>query len=85
MIGCSEGKIPLVRALKEPGGEDEERRLFYVATTRAKDQLYLCHTAIDSVRGMGKRILNPSRFINELVSRTADPRELPFDQWIIDE
>ena len=85
MIGCSEGKIPLARALKEPGGEDEERRLFYVAMTRAKDQLYLCHTAIDFVRGMGRRVLNPSRFINELVSSTADPGEFPFDQWVIDE
>ena len=31
MVWCSEGMIPLARALKEPGGEEEERRLFYVA------------------------------------------------------
>jgi len=85
MICCSEGKIPLARALKEPGGEDEERRLFYVATTRAKDQLYFCHTAIDFMKGMRKRVLNPSRFIKELAPSTAEPGEFPFDQWVVDE
>ncbi len=85
MIGCSEGKIPLARALKEPGGEDEERRLFYVATTRAKDQLYFCHTAVDFVKGMKRKLLNPSRFIKELAPSHADPDEFPFDQWVVDE
>ena len=54
MIWCSEGMIPLARALKEPGGEEEERRLFYVATTRAKDELYLCYPLTDYARGDGK-------------------------------
>jgi len=85
MICCSEGKIPLARALKEPGGEDEERRLFYVATTRAKDQLYFCHTAIDFMKGMRSRALNPSRFIKELAPPSAEPGEYPFDQWVVDE
>ena len=39
MLWCAEGMLPLARALKEPDGEEEERRLFYVAVTRAKDQL----------------------------------------------
>ncbi|MBM4315726.1 MAG: ATP-dependent helicase, partial [Deltaproteobacteria bacterium] len=43
MVWCSEGMMPLSRALREPGGEEEERRLFYVAATRAKDHLYLCY------------------------------------------
>ena len=42
LIWCADGMIPLQRAVKEEGGEEEERRLFYVAVTRAKDQLYLC-------------------------------------------
>ena len=35
--------FPNARALGEPGGEDEERRIFYVAVTRAMDELYLTY------------------------------------------
>jgi DNA helicase-2/ATP-dependent DNA helicase PcrA len=85
IIWCAEGMIPLARALNEAGGEEEERRLFYVATTRAKDQLYLCHPLIDYSRGMGMVPLRPSRFIEELEQDTSHPTELPYEQWIIDE
>ncbi|HET6490134.1 MAG TPA: ATP-dependent helicase [Syntrophales bacterium] len=85
IIWCAEGMIPLARALNEAGGEEEERRLFYVATTRAKDQLYLCHPLIDYSRGMGMVPLRPSRFIEELEQDTSHPTELPYEQWLIDE
>jgi DNA helicase-2/ATP-dependent DNA helicase PcrA len=85
MIWCCEGMLPLARALKEPGGEEEERRLFYVAVTRAKDQLYLCYPLYDPNRSMGYLPLSPSRFIRELTSVTSRNREKPFDQWLIDE
>ena len=85
IIWCAEGMIPLARALDETGGEEEERRLFYVATTRAKDQLYLCHPLIDYSRGMGMVPLRPSRFIEELEEDAFHPTELPYEQWIIDE
>ncbi|MCK9229788.1 MAG: UvrD-helicase domain-containing protein [Syntrophales bacterium] len=84
MIRCSEGAMPLERALKEPGGVDEERRLFYVAATRAKDQLYLCHTLVDSGRGGWGRRLSPSRFINELAPARLPAKERPFEQWIVE-
>ena len=65
LIGCADGMIPLGRALKEEGGEEEERRMFYVACTRAKDKLCLCYPKIKHTRS--KIInLNPSRFIEEL-------------------
>ncbi len=38
-----EDSFPNARALGEPGGEDEERRIFYVAVTRAMDELYLTY------------------------------------------
>ena len=85
IIWCAEGMIPLARALNEAGGEEEERRLFYVAATRAKDQLYLCHPLLDYSRGMGMVPLRPSRFIEELEQDVGHPEELPFEQWIIDE
>ncbi|MBU1743795.1 MAG: ATP-dependent helicase [Proteobacteria bacterium] len=85
MIWCSEGMIPLARALKEPGGEEEERRLFYVATTRAKDELYLCYPLTDYARGMGNLPVSPSRFIMELSSYSAKAKDRPYDQWQIDD
>ncbi len=85
LIWCAEGMIPLNRALKEPGGEEEERRLFYVATTRAKDQLYLCYPVTDYARGMGSLPLGPSRFIRELRPSSSRSRDLPYEQWLVDE
>jgi DNA helicase-2/ATP-dependent DNA helicase PcrA len=84
MLWCSEGMIPLMRALKEPGGEEEERRLFYVAVTRAKDQLYLCYPLTDYARGMGHLPVSPSRFIMELSTYSAPVMDRPYDQWQID-
>lgn len=84
VVWCSEGMMPLARALKEPGGEEEERRLFYVAATRAKDQLYLCYPLTDYARGMGNLPVSPSRFISELSPYTAKAKDRPYDQWLID-
>ena len=39
--GAEEGFIPHERSLEEEGGKEEERRLFYVAITRAKDKLFI--------------------------------------------
>jgi superfamily I DNA/RNA helicase len=46
-------------------GEEEERRLFYVAATRAKDELYLTHPRLRMGKG-GDAWQTPSRFLNEL-------------------
>jgi DNA helicase-2/ATP-dependent DNA helicase PcrA len=84
MVWCSEGMMPLSRALKEPGGEEEERRLFYVAATRAKDHLYLCYPLTDYARGMGNLPVSPSRFILELSPYASRAKDRPYDQWLID-
>ena len=84
MIWCSEGMMPLARALNDPGGEEEERRLFYVAATRAKDQLYLCYPLMDYARGMGNTIVRPSRFIMELSSDSRGSREMPYERWQVE-
>ncbi|ABC77352.1 ATP-dependent helicase [Syntrophus aciditrophicus] len=84
LVGCAEGMIPLERAVQEAGGEEEERRLFYVAATRAKDYLYLCYPQTDYSRWAGFANLSPSRFIRELVP-SSRKKELPFEHWVVEE
>ncbi len=65
VVWCAEGRFPNPKAVEE-GGIEEERRLFYVAATRAMDQLYLCYPLMIFDRQIGSVILRPSRFIAEL-------------------
>lgn len=65
LIWCAEGRFPNPKSLEE-GNLEEERRLFYVATTRAMDELYLCYPLLIFDRQIGHVILKPSRFISEL-------------------
>ena len=67
VVWCAEGRFPNPKAVEE-GGVEEERRLFYVAATRAMDQLYLCYPLMIFDRQIGSVILRPSRFIAELKS-----------------
>ena len=62
VLWLAEGRFPSSRA------EDieEERRLFYVACTRAKDELVLCHPYVARDRYRVDVILEPSRFLAEL-------------------
>jgi DNA helicase-2/ATP-dependent DNA helicase PcrA len=85
LIWCAEGMLPLARALDDEGGVEEERRLFYVASTRAKDQLYLCYPLADYRRGTGSMIVQPSRFIRELAPRFRGMGERPYEEWLVDE
>jgi DNA helicase II / ATP-dependent DNA helicase PcrA len=43
IAGLEEGLFPMARALDEPDGIEEERRIFYVGITRARRKLYLLH------------------------------------------
>lgn len=61
MIQCNEGVIPYKKA-KLPPELEEERRMFYVAMTRAKRKLLICYGKERS----GKE-LSPSRFVRELL------------------
>ena len=71
IIWCAEGRFPNPKAVEE-GATEEERRLFYVASTRAMDELYLCYPLLTFERQVGHVILKPSRFISELESTTYD-------------
>jgi len=64
IVGCEDGSFPHMKALEE-GGEEEERRLCYVAITRARSRLYMTWTRERQLFGRSERNL-PSRFIDEL-------------------
>lgn len=66
--------FPNYRALGEPGGEDEERRIFYVAVTRAMDELYLSYPLLISRGGRGPSVVaTPSRFLSEIDPSLYEP------------
>lgn len=64
LIGLADGLLPLTRAIDE-GDVEEERRLFYVACTRAENTLYL-FTPRFTTAGEGYRPLDPCRFLEEM-------------------
>ena len=61
-----EESFPHGRALDEPEGEDEERRIFYVAVSRAQHELILTYPLTVSRGGRGSFLARPSRFLLEL-------------------
>jgi len=76
VIMLCDGLFPSGRSLESPEGEEEERRLFYVAITRAKNELYLSYPlerATFSKTG-GDGMQRPSRFLSEI------PRAL-LNEW----
>lgn len=66
IIEANEGQIPYKKALKEQGTE-EERRLFYVAMTRAKELLKIIY-----VKKKNGKDVSPSRFVEELLENVND-------------
>ncbi len=66
VLWCDEEMFPSAKALGE-GNDAEERRLFYVAITRAKDELLFCVPSTRFLPGNGGTLyLRPSRFIKEI-------------------
>jgi DNA helicase-2/ATP-dependent DNA helicase PcrA len=75
VIMLCEGLFPSARSLNRPENEEEERRLFYVAITRARNELYLTYPLVRALSGAGSdaRQLR-SRFLSEI------PGDL-LDEW----
>jgi DNA helicase-2/ATP-dependent DNA helicase PcrA len=68
VIMLCDGLFPSSRSTESNDGEEEERRLFYVSVTRAKNELYLCYPLIRGGFGQsgGDVFQSPSRFLSEI-------------------
>jgi len=67
VVGMEEGIFPSSRSLLEPTVLEEERRLCYVAITRAREKLYLCNAEMRMLYGK-TQYNQPSRFLEEIPS-----------------
>jgi DNA helicase-2/ATP-dependent DNA helicase PcrA len=66
VIWMTDGMFPSSRSLESDEAVEEERRLFYVAVTRAKDELYLTYPHMRLNAGYGEMMQRPSRFLAEV-------------------
>ena len=66
ILSLADGRFPLGRALRSQDDEEEERRLFYVAVTRARKYLYFCYPQWGRDRERQRVLLRPSRFLGEI-------------------
>jgi DNA helicase-2/ATP-dependent DNA helicase PcrA len=74
IIGLEDGVFPHLRSLGEPLELEEERRLAYVALTRAQERLYLTHAWSRTLYG-GTQYNPPSRFLDEVPDRLVEAIE----------
>jgi DNA helicase-2/ATP-dependent DNA helicase PcrA len=74
VIWMTDGMFPSARSLESDEAIEEERRLFYVAVTRAEDELYLTYPNLRLNAGYGEMLQRPSRFLAEV------PKEL-LEEW----
>jgi DNA helicase-2/ATP-dependent DNA helicase PcrA len=75
LIGLADGQFPGRRSI-EAGDVEEERRLFYVAVTRARNELYLCYPRVATRAGPGGMLLSPSRFLTEIDQNLYEPLKI---------
>jgi DNA helicase II / ATP-dependent DNA helicase PcrA len=74
IMGLEEGVFPHLRSIGEPEEMEEERRLAYVAITRAQERLYLSHAWSRTLFG-GTQYNPPSRFLDEIPARLVEAIE----------
>ncbi|MGW8114623.1 ATP-dependent helicase [Caproicibacterium sp. NSD3] len=72
--GFEEGIFPGVQAIYNPHEIEEERRLAYVAITRAKEELYILHANSRMIFGTTQRN-RPSRFLQEIPAELTEQTE----------
>ncbi len=77
IIGLDDGVLPHQRSFEDPEAMAEERRLFYVGLTRAKDRLFLVRAFRRRTFGFSS-IADPSRFLLDLPQDLLEGAQLGF-------
>jgi DNA helicase-2/ATP-dependent DNA helicase PcrA len=72
IIWLTDGMFPSSRSLDTRDALEEERRLFYVAITRARDELYLTFPHMRLSGGYGDVFQRPSRFLKEIPNELVE-------------
>jgi ATP-dependent DNA helicase UvrD/PcrA len=72
IIYLTDGMFPSSRSLDRRDALEEERRLFYVAITRARDELYLTYPHMRLNAGYGDIFQRPSRFLKEIPNELVE-------------
>ncbi len=72
LVWMTEGMFPSARSLDGIESLEEERRLFYVAITRAKDELYLIYPFRSSLGPPGEQLQRPSRYLREIPAKLLE-------------
>lgn len=72
----ADGRFPTDFCINTQEEEEEERRVFHVAVTRAKDELYLITPQFMRSRTNNLIMMKPSRFLTELSTELIEPMEL---------
>jgi DNA helicase-2/ATP-dependent DNA helicase PcrA len=71
IVGLNEGTLPHARSFEDPEAMQEERRLFYVGITRAKDRLYLTVPMNRNAYGYSEPT-EQSQFLDDIPSELLD-------------
>ena len=72
VIWLTDGMFPSSRSLDTRDALEEERRLFYVSITRARDELYLTFPHMRLSGGYGDVFQRPSRFLKEIPNKLVE-------------
>jgi DNA helicase-2/ATP-dependent DNA helicase PcrA len=72
VIWLTDGMFPSSRSLETRDAIEEERRLFYVSITRARDELYLTYPHMRLNAGYGEIFQRPSRFLKEIPTNLVE-------------
>jgi len=81
VIWMTDGMFPSNRSLESEDAIEEERRLFYVAVTRAKDELYLTYPHMRLNAGYGEMMQRPSRFLGEVPTELLEEWQIGGASW----
>ena len=79
VIHALDGVLPSGYAFKDDDALDEELRLFYVAVTRAEENLFISYPMVQYRRYQGDYLAKPSRFLNGIPETLLEPWHLVED------